>query len=73
MNLQSLSQCHPCMASSRPSFEYKNIFPLHCYSSLHIDLTVLHISVEKQHAATFIYHAIAIFVPATNMLLKCQR
>ena len=44
--------------------------PVYCYYSLCIDLTLLNISVRKQQTARFIYHAIAICVPATNIHLK---
>ena len=36
-----------------------------CYCSLHLDLTL-----KKQQTVTLIYHAIAIYVPPTNMPFK---
>ena len=60
-------------------FPWKNIpttlymyVPLHCYCSLHIEPILLHISAKKQQTVIFNYHAIGIYVPAKNMLLKCH-
>ena len=46
--------------------------PLHCYCSLNIDVILLHTTKTKEQTASATYHAIATYVPTTNMPLKCQ-
>ena len=41
--------------------------PLQCYCSLHIDHITTHINKTKQQFATLHYHAIATYVPSTNI------
>ena len=45
--------------------------PLHCCCSLHIDLTLLHISAKNRLHLLF-YSGIDIYEPATNTTLKCH-
>ena len=47
--------------------------PLHFYCGLYTDLTLLYIQVKKQQNATLIYYATVIYVPTTNMSLKCYK
>ena len=44
--------------------------PLHFYCTIHMDQTLLHTSAIQQETVKFIYHANAIYLPATNMHLK---
>ena len=37
-----------------------------------MDPTLLHLSLTEQQIATFLYHAIVIYIPEENILLKCQ-
>ena len=46
--------------------------PLHCYYSLHMVPTSLHISLKKGQTAMFILYSIVIFVPPTYMPIKCH-
>ena len=47
--------------------------PLQFYYSLHIDPTVLHISIRSQPTASHIYHTTAKYVQSINMPLKYQK
>ena len=57
-----------CHWSNMPTTSHIHV-PLHYYSTLYIGPTLLHMTVNK--TTTFNYHAIAIYMPITNMLLKC--
>ena len=46
-------------------------FTLHLQWILHLDHRLLHIKVKKTTNSTFIYHAITIYMPASNVPLKC--
>ena len=60
-----------CPEANKPATLHIYIL-LHCYLSLHIDPTLLHISINTLQNATLIYNATAIYVPATNMPIKCH-
>ena len=42
--------------------------PLPCYSSQHIDSSALNIPLKRQQTAAQISHAIATYVPSTNII-----
>ena len=60
-----------CPWTNMPSTLHK-YGPLHFYYSLHIQPTMLHISIENQYMATFLYHTTAKYVTLIYMPLKCQ-
>ena len=48
-------------------------FPVHCYCNLQIYATLLQIALKIQQAAKPTSHCIAMYVPVTNIPLKCYK